>query len=175
MKNNDNAFWNLKDTNVSKKNWFKKRKTKYTLLVNVCGGVLKHQLQTQRKMTWHCGLEDEMPTVLPPACRHRTLQFLTTMCDSDCPADAFQRVLKGCCKLRKLDKNFHGHAAQLFQKLVGSQDWGGPSMCLFGFCNGKDEELSFSIVVTNSKPALGLLYIFLSSGNENAWQIALPE
>jgi hypothetical protein len=175
MKNNDNAFWNLKDTNVSKKNWFKKRKTKYTLLVNVCGGVLKHQLQTQRKMTWHCGLEDEMPTVLPPACRHRTLQFLTTMCDSDCPADAFQRVLKGCCKLRKLDKNFHGHAAQLFQKLVGSQDWGGPSMCLFGFCNGKDEELSLSIVVTNSKPALGLLYIFLSSGNENAWQIALPE
>jgi hypothetical protein len=153
-------------------------------LVNVCGGVLKHQLQIQRKMTWHCGLEDEMPTVLPPARRHRTLQFFTTVCDSDCPADAFQRELKklrSCCKLRrlcklrKLDKNFHGHAAQLFQKLVGSQDWEGASMCLFGFCNGKDEELSLSIVVTNSKRALGLLFIFLFSGNENAWEIALPE
>ncbi len=147
----------------------------------MCWGVLKNQLQTQRKMTWHCGLEDEMPMVLPPACRHRTLQFVTTLCDSDCPADAFQRVLKGCCKLRrlcklrKLDKNFYGHAAQLFQKLVGSQDWEGPSMCLFGLCNGKDEELSLSIVVTNSKPALGLLYIFFLSGNENVWQIALPE
>jgi hypothetical protein len=40
-------------------------------------------------------------------------------------------------------------------------------MCLFGLCNGKDEELSLSIVVTNSKPALGLLYIFFLSGNEN--------
>jgi hypothetical protein len=42
-------------------------------------------------------------------------------------------------------------------------------MYLFGFCNGKDERLSLSIVVvTNSKPALGLLHIFLFSGNENA-------
>jgi hypothetical protein len=132
-------------------------------------------------MTWHCGLEDEMSTVLPPAHRHRTLQFFTTVCDSGCPAHAFQGVLKGCCKvrrlckLRKLDKNFHGHAAHLFQTLVGSQGWGGPSMCLFGFCNGKDEELSLSIVKTNSKPALALLHIFLFTGNENAWQIALPE
>jgi hypothetical protein len=52
MKNNDNAFWNLIHTNVSKENWFKKRKTKYTLLVNVCVGVCL-KINSKHKEKWH--------------------------------------------------------------------------------------------------------------------------